>query len=147
MDDRPHVAEPDRARNMASKCSTSASSAPTCPTARRSTPPSTGCAPRASRRRARSAPQGAKQAQIIRAEADADAAKTYAASFGKDPEFYDFYRAMQSYQTTFVGDGQDKRGADDHHFVAAERLFEGILWTRPQLNSARSIGIQARHGD
>jgi membrane protease subunit HflC len=52
--------------------------------------------------------QGAKQAQIIRAEADAEAARTYAASFGKDPSFYDFYRAMQSYQTTFVGDGQDK---------------------------------------
>jgi membrane protease subunit HflC len=52
--------------------------------------------------------QGAKQAQIIRAEADAEAAQTYAASFGKDPEFYDFYRAMQSYQQTFVGDGQDK---------------------------------------
>jgi membrane protease subunit HflC len=52
--------------------------------------------------------EGAKQAQIIRAQADADAAKTYAASFGKDPDFYDFYRAMQSYQTTFVGDGQDK---------------------------------------
>jgi len=52
--------------------------------------------------------QGAKQAQIIRAEADAEAAQTYAASFGKDPQFYDFYRAMQSYQTTFVGDGQDK---------------------------------------
>ncbi len=52
--------------------------------------------------------QGAKQAQIIRAQADADAASTYAASFGKDPDFYDFYRAMQSYQTTFVGDGQEK---------------------------------------
>lgn len=48
--------------------------------------------------------QGAKQAQIIRAQADADAARTYAQSFGKDPEFYDFYRAMQSYQSTFVGD-------------------------------------------
>jgi len=52
--------------------------------------------------------QGGKQAQIIRAEADAEAAKTYAASFGKDPQFYDFYRAMQSYQTTFVGDGQER---------------------------------------
>jgi membrane protease subunit HflC len=52
--------------------------------------------------------QGAKQAQIIRAEADAEAARTYAASFGKDPGFYDFYRAMQSYQATFVGDGSDK---------------------------------------
>ena len=52
--------------------------------------------------------QGAKQAQIIRAEADAEAAKTYAASFGKDPGFYDFYRAMQSYQTTFIGDGTER---------------------------------------
>jgi membrane protease subunit HflC len=52
--------------------------------------------------------QGLKQAQIIRAEADANAAQIYAASFGKDPDFYDFYRAMQSYQTTFVGDGQEK---------------------------------------
>lgn len=49
--------------------------------------------------------QGAKQAQIIQAEADAEAARTYAASFGKDPAFYDFYRAMQSYRTTFIGDG------------------------------------------
>jgi membrane protease subunit HflC len=49
--------------------------------------------------------QGAKQAQIIQAEADAEAARTYAASFGKDPQFYDFYRAMQSYRVTFLGEG------------------------------------------
>jgi modulator of FtsH protease HflC len=52
--------------------------------------------------------EGAKRAQIIRADADAEAARTYAASFGKDAEFYDFYRAMQSYQTTFLGDGNEK---------------------------------------
>ena len=52
--------------------------------------------------------QGAKQAQIIRAEADADAARTYAAAFGKDAQFYEFYRAMQSYQTTFVGDNGER---------------------------------------
>lgn len=45
--------------------------------------------------------QGAKQAQIIRADADATAARIYADSFGKDPAFYDFYRAMQSYRMTF----------------------------------------------
>ncbi|HEU4651414.1 MAG TPA: protease modulator HflC [Croceibacterium sp.] len=45
--------------------------------------------------------QGQKNAQIIRAEAEAEASRIYAASFGKDPEFYDFYRAMQSYDTTF----------------------------------------------
>lgn len=54
--------------------------------------------------------EGQKRAQIIRAEADADAARIYAAAFGKDPQFYDFYRAMQSYQTTFLPDGQGKSG-------------------------------------
>jgi membrane protease subunit HflC len=49
--------------------------------------------------------EGAKRAQIIRAEADAEAARIYANSFGKDADFYEFYRAMQSYQTTFLGDG------------------------------------------
>ncbi|MEO7787571.1 MAG: protease modulator HflC [Sphingomicrobium sp.] len=52
--------------------------------------------------------EGAKSAQIIRAQADADASKIYADSFGKDPSFYDFYRAMQSYQQTFIGDGVTK---------------------------------------
>jgi len=52
--------------------------------------------------------QGAKQAQIIRAEADAEAASTYAEAFGKDPDFYDFYRAMQSYEATFLNDGSGK---------------------------------------
>jgi modulator of FtsH protease HflC len=51
--------------------------------------------------------QGLKEAQIIRATAQAEAARIYAASYGKDPEFYDFYRAMQSYQYTFAqGEGQ-----------------------------------------
>ena len=48
--------------------------------------------------------QGMKQAQIIQAEADAQASRTYAGSFGKDAQFYDFYRAMQSYRTTFIGE-------------------------------------------
>jgi len=46
--------------------------------------------------------EGWKDAQIIRANADAEAARIYAASFGKDAQFYDFYRAMQSYRQTFI---------------------------------------------
>jgi membrane protease subunit HflC len=54
--------------------------------------------------------QGTKQAQIIRAEADAEAARTYAEAYGKDPQFYDFYRAMESYRVTFMpaSDGREK---------------------------------------
>ncbi|MDP5102351.1 MAG: protease modulator HflC [Erythrobacter sp.] len=50
---------------------------------------------------------GQRDAQIIQAEASAAAARTYADAYGKDPEFYDFYRAMQSYRQTFLtGEGQ-----------------------------------------
>ena len=52
--------------------------------------------------------EGSKRAQIIRADADAAASQTYAASFGRDPDFYNFYRAMQSYETTFVGTPDSK---------------------------------------
>jgi len=45
--------------------------------------------------------QGGRDARIIRADADAEAARIYAEAFGKDAEFYDFYRAMQSYDATF----------------------------------------------
>jgi modulator of FtsH protease HflC len=51
--------------------------------------------------------EGQKEAQIIRGSADGEAARIYAASFGKDPEFYDFYRAMQSYRQTFLGENNE----------------------------------------
>ncbi|WP_260581093.1 protease modulator HflC [Sphingopyxis sp. PET50] len=46
--------------------------------------------------------EGQKEAEIIRGNANGEAARIYAESFGKDPDFYDFYRAMQSYEQTFV---------------------------------------------
>lgn len=50
---------------------------------------------------------GQRDAQIIQAEAQAEAARTYADAYGKDPEFYDFYRAMESYRRTFEqGEGE-----------------------------------------
>lgn len=46
--------------------------------------------------------QGQKQAQLITSEAEARATQIYANAFGKDPAFYDFYRAMKSYDATFA---------------------------------------------
>jgi membrane protease subunit HflC len=49
---------------------------------------------------------GQRDAQITQAEAQAKAARIYADAYGKDPEFYDFYRAMQSYRQAFLsGEG------------------------------------------
>lgn len=68
--------------------------------------------------------QGRKNAQIIRAEAQADAAKTYADAFGKDANFYDFYRAMESYRQTFIqGQGESTMVLDnDNEYF---RQFQG----------------------
>jgi len=67
---------------------------------------------------------GQRDAQIIQAEASAQAAKIYADAYGKDPKFYDFYRAMQSYRQTFlVGEGQSNMVlSDDSEYF---RQFKG----------------------
>lgn len=50
---------------------------------------------------------GRRDAQIIRAEAEARAARIYADAYNQDPNFYDFFRAMQSYRRSFeTGSGQ-----------------------------------------
>ena len=70
--------------------------------------------------------QGSRDARIIRAEADAEAARVYATAFGKDPEFYDFYRAMQSYDATFSNDDNPSESSiilsPDNEFL---RQFQG----------------------
>lgn len=67
---------------------------------------------------------GQRDAQIIQAEASASAASIYAEAYGKDPKFYDFYRAMQSYRQTFLtGQGQSSMVlSDDSEYF---RQFKG----------------------
>ncbi|MCH4893817.1 MULTISPECIES: protease modulator HflC [unclassified Sphingomonas] len=54
--------------------------------------------------------QGRREAQIVQANAQAQAAQIYAQSFGKDADFYEFWRAMQSYRRTFGADGSTTTG-------------------------------------
>ena len=61
--------------------------------------------------------EGQRNAQIVRADADAGAAKIYADAFNKDAEFFDFYRAMQSYRHTFGADGSPAGGPGSTNFV------------------------------
>jgi membrane protease subunit HflC len=42
-----------------------------------------------------------KKAQLIRGDADAFATKIYADAFGQDVEFYEFFRSLNAYKTTF----------------------------------------------
>jgi membrane protease subunit HflC len=42
-----------------------------------------------------------REAQKIKGQGDAQAANTYAESFGKDPKFAQFYRSLEAYKQTF----------------------------------------------
>ena len=43
-----------------------------------------------------------RDAQIVKGQGDAEAAKTYAASFGRDAQFAQFYRSLEAYKTSFA---------------------------------------------
>lgn len=49
--------------------------------------------------------EGYKISQKTRGEGDAIAAETYANAYGNNAEFYDFYRSLQAYRSTFKDKG------------------------------------------
>ena len=44
-----------------------------------------------------------KKSEILKGEGDGKRNKIFADAFGKDPNFFSFYRAMQSYETALIG--------------------------------------------
>jgi len=43
-----------------------------------------------------------RQAQILRGEGDAESIRVYADAFGRDPEFYAFYRSLEAYRSALA---------------------------------------------
>ncbi|MBV8971990.1 MAG: protease modulator HflC, partial [Sphingomonadaceae bacterium] len=66
--------------------------------------------------------EGNKQAQLVQAEAQANAARIYADAFGRDPQFYAFYRAMQAYTVAFKDSNSTVILSPNNEFL---REFEG----------------------
>jgi membrane protease subunit HflC len=46
-----------------------------------------------------------RDAEVLRGEGDAEAARTYAAAYNRDPEFYSFIRSLSAYQSSFSNKG------------------------------------------
>ena len=44
-----------------------------------------------------------KQSEIMKGEGDGQRNKIFASAFGRDPQFFGFYRAMQSYEKALIG--------------------------------------------
>jgi membrane protease subunit HflC len=55
----------------------------------------------ADRQRAVILAEAFRDAETIKGEGDAKASQIYAQSFGKNPEFYRFYRSLEAYRATF----------------------------------------------
>ena len=57
-----------------------------------------------------------KQSQIISGEGDAQSIKVYAEAFGKDVDFFAFYRSMQAYREALTSDGTTMVLSPDSEF-------------------------------
>lgn len=68
------------------------------------------------RMRAEVISEARRQAEVIRGSADAEATRIYNEAFGADPEFYTFFRTLESYSTSLGKDVTLMIGADSDYF-------------------------------
>jgi membrane protease subunit HflC len=64
------------------------------------------------------------EADVLRGEGDAEATKIYGEAYGKDPEFYAFWRSLEAYRKT-VGDKTTLVVPPDHEFFRFLDLGRG----------------------
>ncbi|MDK3016112.1 protease modulator HflC [Pseudodonghicola flavimaris] len=57
-----------------------------------------------------------REAEIIRGEADAERSGIYAEAFGKDPEFFEFYRSLTAYSRSLLGSNSSMVITPDSEF-------------------------------
>jgi len=60
--------------------------------------------------------QAQRDADILRGQGDAERNSTFAAAYNADPEFFQFYRSMESYRTALGNDGTTMVLAPDSEF-------------------------------
>ena len=68
-----------------------------------------------------------RDAEIIRGEGDAQATEIYASAYGKDEEFFSFYRSLNAYENSFSGDSDILLLQPDSEFF---KYFRGLQQQR-----------------
>jgi len=66
-----------------------------------------------------------KQSEILRGQGDAEAIRIYAKAFGKDPEFFAFYRSMQAYRKAMTSGDTTMVLSPDSDFFKYFKNIEG----------------------
>lgn len=67
----------------------------------------------------------ARQAEIIRGEADARRNNIFASAFGRDPEFFEFYRSLTAYDRALQGNNSSMVMSPDSEFFNYLKSAEG----------------------
>ena len=66
-----------------------------------------------------------KTGEILRGEGDSQSIKIYAEAFGKDVDFFSFYRSMEAYRKSLSGDGTTMVLSPDSEFFRYFKEFSG----------------------
>lgn len=85
---------------------------------------------RADRERTIILAEAEREAQFLRGTGDAERTKVLADAYGKDAEFFSFYRTLQAYQTSLTSDGTSMVLSPDSEFFRyfgqfPDQLFRG----------------------
>lgn len=67
-----------------------------------------------------------KQAEIVRGEADARRNAIFAEAFGRDPEFFAFYRSLKAYEESLTGDNSTLVISPDSEFFDYLKSNAGV---------------------
>ncbi len=85
-----------------------------------------------------------KLSEILRGEGDAERNRVFAEAFSRDPEFFEFYRSLQSYRFALGGDGTSLVLSPDSEFFTyfgnAQPRPEPAPTTTPAVTSAVTPG-------
>jgi len=77
------------------------------------------------------------RAQTIRGQGDAEAIRIYAESFGRDPEFFAFYRSMEAYRNALADNGTTMVLSPDSDFFRFFGDMSGIDAAPPEVAGVR----------
>lgn len=92
--------------------------------------------------------QARKEADIIRGEADAARNAVYAEAFGRDPEFFEFYRSLTAYDRALDGSNSTMVLRPDSEFFnylkSAEGAGRGAISSQPQQQTQRLQDAQGQ---
>ncbi len=80
-----------------------------------------------------------RDSEVLRGEGDAETNRIFANAYGKDQEFFEFYRSMQAYRTALTGTGTNLVLSPDSEFF---RYF-GSGGTLPQSTPAGAAAAAA----